>query len=69
MITIQNTYVKHVEPIVYATVSSLTEARAFCDQRLLRSSKSRQEFYSDLDGGIIEVCPAMYASNYYGPGF
>ena len=66
MITLQNTYVKH---IVYATVSSLTEARAFCDQRLLISSKSRQEFNSDLDAGIIEVYSDMYASNYYGPGF
>ena len=69
MITIQTTYVKHVEPIVYATVSSLADARAFCDQRLLRSSKSRQEFNSDLDAGIVEVYSAMYASNYYGPGF
>ena len=65
-LTIRN---EQVKTIIYATVSSLAFARVFCHQNLLKSTKSHQEFYSDLDGGIIEVCPAMYASNYYGPGF
>lgn len=43
---------------VYGHTKTLTEARQFCEQRLLRSAASREGFLSNLAAGLITVYDA-----------
>ena len=53
---------------VYGHAKTLSEARAFCGQRLLRASKDRTKVLSDMAAGLIDVFDAR-ATNYIHPGF
>ena len=53
---------------VLAQVPTLTAARQFCDQRLLRSAASREGFLSNLASRIITVYDAS-GTIYRGAGF
>lgn len=53
---------------VLAQVQTLSQARSFCDQRLLRSAASREGFLSNLASGIITVYDASNTC-YRGVGF
>jgi hypothetical protein len=66
-ITIRNALTKEV----YATLPTLSKARAFCDQQLLFTvwAGSGNIFRSHLAAGVIEVFDAHATSNYTGPGF
>jgi len=44
---------------VYGHTKTLTEARHFCGQRLLRSAASREGFLSNLAAGLITVYEAQ----------
>lgn len=52
-----------------AACPTLTAARQFCDQRLLRQSEDRTTFLSDLAAGLIRVYDAAATCPYRGPGF
>ena len=43
---------------VYGHTKTLTEARHFCEQRLLMSAASREGFLSNLAAGLITVYDA-----------
>lgn len=62
--TIRNTYTSQV----YTVSGTLSQARNFCEQNLLRSSKGRVDFLSDLAAGLIMVYDARNGI-YKGPGF
>ena len=64
MFTIKNT----VTGNIYGQAKTLRDARTFCDNRLLRSGASREEFLSNLAAGIISVYDARHTA-YQGPGF
>ena len=53
---------------VYGHTKTLTEARRFCEQRLLRSAASREGFLSNLAAGLITVYDAS-ATCYRTAGF
>lgn len=53
---------------VYGHTKTLTEARHFCEQRLLRSAASREGFLSNLAAGRITVYEAS-ATCYRTAGF
>lgn len=53
---------------VFGHTRTLSEARSFCGQRLLKTSKDRQGFLSDLAAGLIDVFEARN-TNYTHPGF
>ena len=55
---------------VYYEAATLTDARNFCGQRLLRLAADRQGFLSNLAAGLITVYEAHSLSRgYSGPGF
>lgn len=56
MITIKNAHTKEV----IAQVPTLSEARKFCTQRLLRSAASREGFLSNLAAGFVTVYDASH---------
>ena len=62
--TIQNAYTKDT----YTSVQTLSEARTFCAQHLLRITGDRTKFLSDLAAQVINVYDAR-ATNYINPGF
>lgn len=64
MFTIKNA----VTGTIYATAPSLSAARAYCEQRLLRSAASREGFLSNLAAQIITVYDASHTC-YRGAGF
>jgi len=64
MFTIKNAHTG----TVYVQAPTLTEARRFCDQRLLRSAASREGFLSNLAAGLITVYDASNTC-YQGAGF
>ncbi len=43
---------------IYAQVKTLSEARNFCQQRLLRVSSNREQTLSNIAAGIIDVYEA-----------
>jgi hypothetical protein len=53
---------------VYGHARTLSEARQFCEQRLLRSAASREGFLSNLAAGLITVYDAS-ATCYRAAGF
>ena len=53
---------------VYGHTKTLSEARAFCGQRLLKASKDRPMILSDIAAGLIDVFEAR-TTNYIHPGF
>ena len=55
---------------VYGHAPTLSAARIFCEQRLLKSSASREEFLSNLAAGLITVYEAhCLTRGYFGAGF
>lgn len=64
MFTVKNAHTGDV----YAQLRTLSEARKFCSQRLLRSAASREGFLSNLAAGVITVYDAS-ATVYVGAGF
>ena len=55
-------------PKTLATKSTLSEARSYCSQRLLRVSGTREQVLNDLAAGELNVCDARH-TNYISPGF
>ena len=53
---------------VYGHTKTLTEARHFCQQRLLKSSAEKEMFLSNLAAGLITVFEA-HNTNYIHAGF
>ena len=53
---------------VYGHTKTLTEARHFCQQRLLKSSDNRATFLSNLAAGLITVYE-VHNTNYLNAGF
>ena len=55
---------------VYGQAPTLRAARAFCEQRLLRSAANKEGFLSNLAAGLITVYEAHNVSRgYFGAGF
>lgn len=57
---------------VYAQVKTLSEARGFCRQRLLRVSGNRTKTLSDIAAGIVNVYEARNTRHneiVFHPGF
>ncbi len=55
-------------PATLATKATLTDARAYCGQRLLRVAGNREKVLSDLAAGELNVYVARH-TDYTDPGF
>lgn len=64
MFTIANAYTGHA----YATAATLSQARAYCQQRLLRAAGDRTAILSNIAAARIAVYDASQ-TDYRGPGF
>lgn len=64
MFTITNAHTGHT----YATAATLSQARAYCQQHLLRASGDRTEILSNIAAARLAVHEARH-TDYRGPGF